>query len=209
MRSRVNELSDWNQVSVLTVAVDRLSQLVTAGFAVHRRCRARHVADRRRRNQSGDSGRGGRGKHPRSKAGQRNFVTAGSSGGAEPQDVSHRGHPAFASCSAEQGHPARSDEQQAACTTMGDETAEMVAGSPPANSAGLGRGLPSGTREVIRKASEEARTDSRGLSCKPRLSSVSLPTNACAFFGHGRTSTRSSLSCGRPSIKSQCRVDCA
>ncbi len=38
--------------------------LAQAGIALHRRCRARHVADRRRRHQSRHSGRGGRGQYP-------------------------------------------------------------------------------------------------------------------------------------------------
>ena len=46
---RVNELKGWNDVKLLTVAVDRLPRLASAGPALHRRRRPRHVADRRSR----------------------------------------------------------------------------------------------------------------------------------------------------------------
>ncbi len=50
-------------VKLLTVAVDRLQQWHRPGLLVHRRRRARHVADRRRRHQSRDPGRRGGGKY--------------------------------------------------------------------------------------------------------------------------------------------------
>ena len=61
---RVGELQDWDQIKLLTVAVDRLRDLASAGAAVHRRCRARDVADRRRRHQSRGAGRGRGREHP-------------------------------------------------------------------------------------------------------------------------------------------------
>ena len=39
----------WDQIKLLTVAIDRLRDMASAGAAVHRRCRARDVADRRGR----------------------------------------------------------------------------------------------------------------------------------------------------------------
>ena len=60
---RVGELASWDDVKLLTVAVDRLRALAPAGPDLHRRRRARHVADRRRRHQSRHPGRGGRRQH--------------------------------------------------------------------------------------------------------------------------------------------------
>ena len=60
LRDRVGELKDWDDVKLLTVAVDRLTDLAPAGPALHRRLGARDVADRRRRDQPGDPGRGRR-----------------------------------------------------------------------------------------------------------------------------------------------------
>ena len=51
----------WDDVKLLTVKVDRLRAVASAGPAVHRRCGARDVAGRRRRDQSRDPGRGGGG----------------------------------------------------------------------------------------------------------------------------------------------------
>ena len=63
-RDRVGEIKDWDQVKLLTVAVDRLKRWHRAGPALHRRCRACDVADRRCRHQPRGSGRGGGGQHP-------------------------------------------------------------------------------------------------------------------------------------------------
>ena len=60
LADRVGELTDWDDVKLLTVTVDRLQQWCAAGAAVHRRRRARDVADRRRRHQSRGAGRGRR-----------------------------------------------------------------------------------------------------------------------------------------------------
>ena len=71
LRDRVDELRDWDDVKLLTVAVDRLRQWYRPGPAVHRRRGARDVAGRRRRHQPGDPGRGRRGEHPRRAAARR------------------------------------------------------------------------------------------------------------------------------------------
>ena len=57
---RVDELADWEQIKLLTVAVNRLDAVAPAGAPLHRRCRACDVPDRRRRHQSGGAGRGRR-----------------------------------------------------------------------------------------------------------------------------------------------------
>ena len=68
-------LTSWDEVKLLTVAVDRLQQLAPAGPALHRRRRARDVADRRRRHQSRGAGRGRRGQHPGRAAARRRAST--------------------------------------------------------------------------------------------------------------------------------------
>ena len=55
---RVGELDNWDEIKLLTVRVDRLRPLASAGTALHRRRRARHVADRRGGHQSRDPGCG-------------------------------------------------------------------------------------------------------------------------------------------------------
>ena len=62
---RVDEaITDFDQVKLLTVTVDRLEKWATAGPGLHRRCGPCHVAHRRRRHQSRHPGRGGDGQYP-------------------------------------------------------------------------------------------------------------------------------------------------
>ncbi len=61
---RVDELTDWDQIKLLTVAVNRLPRWYRPGLHLHRRCRARDVSDRRGRHQSRGAGCGGRRQHP-------------------------------------------------------------------------------------------------------------------------------------------------
>ena len=70
LRDRVGELRDWDDIKLLTVARRSAAPLVSARAAVHRRRGARDVADRRRRHQPRDSGRGGGGQHPGGAAGR-------------------------------------------------------------------------------------------------------------------------------------------
>ena len=55
---RVAELDDWSKIKLLTVQINRLRKWYREGLALHRRCCSCHVARRRCRNQSRDSGRG-------------------------------------------------------------------------------------------------------------------------------------------------------
>ena len=65
LQDRVAELIDWDdQIKLLTVAVDRLQELVSPGTVMYRRCSPCHVSDWRRGNQSRDPGCGGDGEHP-------------------------------------------------------------------------------------------------------------------------------------------------
>ena len=57
-RPHVGDLARWDDVKLLTVAVDRLTHWSRAGAALHRRRGACDVAGRRRRHQPGDPGRG-------------------------------------------------------------------------------------------------------------------------------------------------------
>ena len=54
----VADVKSWDDVKLLTVAIDRLQRWHRAGSAVHRRRRARDVAGRRRRRQPRGAGRG-------------------------------------------------------------------------------------------------------------------------------------------------------
>ena len=60
LADRVGELKSWDDVKLLSVTVDRLQKWWRPGLDLHRRCRARDVADRRRRHQYGGAGRGRR-----------------------------------------------------------------------------------------------------------------------------------------------------
>ena len=61
---RMDELQTVDDLKLLTVGVDRLETWWKPGAALHRRCRAHHVADRRRRHQHRRPGRGGGRQHP-------------------------------------------------------------------------------------------------------------------------------------------------
>ncbi len=72
LRDRVDELRDWDDVKLLTVAIDRLRRWHRPGAAVHRRRRARHVADGRGRHQPRGPGRRRRGQPAGRAAARRN-----------------------------------------------------------------------------------------------------------------------------------------
>ena len=55
---------DWKQVHLLTVDSQPAAAMAPARAALHRRCGARDVADRRRRDESRGAGRGRRGERP-------------------------------------------------------------------------------------------------------------------------------------------------
>ena len=58
-----DELKDWDDIKLLSVARRSPAQMVASGAALHWRFRARDVAGRRRGHQSRDSGRGRRGEY--------------------------------------------------------------------------------------------------------------------------------------------------
>ena len=68
--------------------------LASPGVAVHRRCRARDVAHRRSRRQSGGAGRGGGGEYPVAAAQGRDGDRGRPRPGREAANVSHPRHPA-------------------------------------------------------------------------------------------------------------------
>ncbi len=84
LSDRVDELKSWNDVKLLTVRVNRLKKLVPTRIALHRRRGARHVADRRRRYQSRDSGRRRCIEHARPSAAQRQARRERPARGAAP-----------------------------------------------------------------------------------------------------------------------------
>ena len=58
LKSGMSDVKTWDDVKLLTVAINRLKRWTRARAALHRRRRARDVAGRRRRRQSCGSGRG-------------------------------------------------------------------------------------------------------------------------------------------------------
>ena len=69
---RVDEaITDFDQIKLLTVTVDRLEHMGAAGPGLHRRCRPCHVAHRRGRHQSGHPGCRGDRQYPGTGAAER------------------------------------------------------------------------------------------------------------------------------------------
>ena len=102
MHDRVQELSSWDDVKLLTVQGRPLAAMAPAGAAVHRRRRACDVAGRRRRHQPRRPGRG-RGGQPAGRAAARGHrQRRRSRGGAAPPHVPDAGDPAPAGVHAEQ-----------------------------------------------------------------------------------------------------------
>ena len=87
------DVRSWNDVKLLTVAVDRLTRLVEARAALHRRRGACDVAGRRRRHQPGDPGCGRRRQPARRQAARRR--------------TAHRGRPRRGAARAASGRPRR------------------------------------------------------------------------------------------------------
>ena len=77
---------------------------------VHRRRRSRDVADRRRRHQPGDPGRGGRSQHPGPAHSPGRSLRRRSARGAAPPRVSDAGDAAVAGDCAKSGHRPRAQE---------------------------------------------------------------------------------------------------
>ena len=88
--------------------------MAPAGPALHRRCRARDVAGRRRRRQSRGAGRGRRRQHPGRAAARRRRDDRASRRRAAAPRIPDAGHPADAGDRAEQAAVARAGEQRAA-----------------------------------------------------------------------------------------------
>ena len=68
LKSGIADVKSWDDMKLLTVAINRLDKWAHARAALHRRCRACDVADGRRRRQSRRAGRGRDRKPARGKA---------------------------------------------------------------------------------------------------------------------------------------------
>ena len=128
LRDRVSELRDWNDVKLLTVAVDRLIDwsrpgLLCIGDAAHAMS-----PDRRRGYQSGDTGCGSGCEHPGPETAAGNGRRRYGAPGSAAQDVSHPGHAMAAADRAEQCHPACAGQHQAAIGSVAGEAAEPSPG---------------------------------------------------------------------------------
>jgi hypothetical protein len=128
--------------------------MVAARTALYRGCSARHVAHRRRRNQSRNSGRGCNGEHNRPKTFAKNSRRKRASRGPATEEFPDSGHAATSNPCTEQRHPADPWRRKTADPSMASEAAPALANSA-ADSCPRHRGrLPSRARE-----------DSRGSQC--------------------------------------------
>ena len=120
----VGELASWDQVKLLTVALDRLTRWHRPGPARDRRRRARHVADRRRRHQPGDPGRGRGGEHPRRADGRGEGSGRPAGTGPAAADAADPDHPGRAARRPEPRHrphrPAQRPDHAAAAADPAD-----------------------------------------------------------------------------------------
>jgi 2-polyprenyl-6-methoxyphenol hydroxylase-like FAD-dependent oxidoreductase len=139
---RLGELETLDDLKLLTVA----RELVEAGRALHRRCRAYHVADRRRGREHRDPGRG------------RSFEPVGDTVAREPAEglrsrggpgaavVPGQGDPGSAGRRPERHHRADPGlERRGQGAVAGDPDA-VVPGPAPAARPHGGHGLPAGAR---------------------------------------------------------------
>ena len=106
LRDRVSELRNWNDMSLLTVKVDRFKQWWRCRPAVHRRRGARDVAGWGSGDQSGDSGRSRRGEYSGHEAGRGNSQRRRSCSSPAPPGISDSSHAEAAGSHTERSHPA-------------------------------------------------------------------------------------------------------
>ena len=139
LRDRIDEIKRWDDVKLLTVAVDRLREWHRPGLHLHRRCGARDVAGGRCGNKFGGSGRGCHGEHPRRTAQGRPRHARTPPGGAAEAEPADADDPMDAGAGSEQGSGPRVSKSAAAHRTIRDQDAALVpdvaknSGSPGGN----------------------------------------------------------------------------
>ena len=141
--------------------------MVAAWTALYRRCGARHVAYRRRRNQSRDSGRGCNGEHTRPKTFAKNSLRKRASRRPETEEFPDSGYAATSNPCTEQRYPAGPWQRKTVDPSVASEAAPPLANSE-ADSCPRNRA----------RFSSGAREDSRGSNCGQR------GINPCSFLNH-------------------------
>ncbi len=133
LQSGVSDVRSWDDIKLLTVAINRLKKWSLPGAALHRRCRACDVADRRRRRQSR---RAGRGRHGKSSCGQAEVGCADrgrTRRGAGAARVSGEADAAHAGGGTEQcrqpGAESKGGAAEAAAAHAGNHRGALAAGS--------------------------------------------------------------------------------
>lgn len=124
-----------------------IGAMALAGAAVHWRRGACDVADRRSRNQSGDSGCGGDVEYSREKAARRKGVRKGFAGGTAKENVSDARDASVANGGAESSCQTHSGRHKAVQGPMGIEVDATMAHAAAHFAADCWRGIPAGARE--------------------------------------------------------------
>jgi hypothetical protein len=152
LQDRVDELRDWDDIKLLTVAVDRLSRWFRPRTVVHWRCRARHVSHRGRGNQPGHSGRGRDREHPGRETSAGNCKPRRFAGGTATKNVSHSRYAANATDRAEQRDPKSTRYHQAAHASVADKAFRAVEILAANSGTRSWNGISSGARADARSA---------------------------------------------------------
>ena len=140
LRDRIDEIKSWDDVKLLTVAVDRLREWHRPGLHLHRRRGPCDVAGWRRGNQSGGSGRGCHGEHSGRAAQGRPRHARAPPGGAAAAEPAGAGNPMDASAGPEQRSGLRAGNCATARRAVRDQAAALVPGVAKNSSAPGGDG---------------------------------------------------------------------
>jgi 2-polyprenyl-6-methoxyphenol hydroxylase-like FAD-dependent oxidoreductase len=151
LSDRLQELRDWKDISVLTVAVDRLVQWSRAGVLSIGDAAHAMSPIGGGRHQSGHSGRSRNGKLTRRKTSARNSERRRASDRPAASEASDLGHPADSN-----HHPKQSDRPRSWQAEIPHSSMAAEALAPMANSAANSCSIdwdwrPSGARENARK----------------------------------------------------------
>ena len=166
---RVGALQSWDDLKLLTVAVDRLTEWSRPGPAVHRRRGARDVAGRRRRHQPRGPGRGRGGEHPLPAAARAVGDARRPGCGAAPARAADARHPAPAGRGPEPHH--RPDARQ---SDEADAALDAAAFRPPALPA------PDSSPPDRLRVSTGAYPDARGREGRAYPGSLIFSRKGCA-----------------------------
>ena len=141
LRDRIDEIKSWDDVKLLTVAVDRLREAHRPGLHLHRRRGPCDVAGWRRGNETGGSGRGCHGEHSgRAAQGRPRHARAPPGGAAATEEPADAGNPMDASAGPEQRSGPRVGKCATARRAVRDQAGALVPGVATNSSAPGGDG---------------------------------------------------------------------